>query len=72
MGANARGLVLVVAWMVLAGILIGAGELVDHSGAVQGFDNHVTSFVAAPRAAAQSISVPGSWSPATTRPESTP
>jgi hypothetical protein len=36
---------LVVAWMVLAGALIGVGELVDHSGAVQGFDNHLTSFV---------------------------
>ena len=42
-----RAALLVVAWMVLAGILIGVGELVDHSGAVQGFDNHVTSFVVA-------------------------
>jgi hypothetical protein len=33
--------------MVPAGILIGVGELVDHSGAVQGFDNPVTSSVVA-------------------------
>jgi hypothetical protein len=38
--------------MVLAGILIGVGELVNHSGAVQRFDNHVTSFVVSHRTAA--------------------
>jgi hypothetical protein len=52
--------------MVLAGILIGAGELVDHSGAVQGFDNHVTSFVMAHRtaglnAAMKAVTWLGSW-----------
>ena len=57
---------LVVAWMVLAGILIGVGELVDHSGAVQGFDNHVTSFVVAHRtaglnAAMKAVTWLGSW-----------
>jgi undecaprenyl-diphosphatase len=52
--------------MVLAGILIGVGELVDHSGAVQGFDNHVTSFVVAHRsaglnAAMKAVTWFGSW-----------
>jgi undecaprenyl-diphosphatase len=52
--------------MVLAGILIGVGELVDHSGAVQGFDNHVTSFVVAHRtaglnAAMKAVTWLGSW-----------
>jgi undecaprenyl-diphosphatase len=57
---------LVVAWTVLAGILIGVGELVDHSGAVQGFDNHVTSFVVSHRtaglnAAMKTLTWLGSW-----------
>jgi undecaprenyl-diphosphatase len=57
---------LVVAWMALAGILIGVGELVDHSGAVQSFDNHVTSFVVAHRtaglnAAMKAVTWLGSW-----------
>jgi membrane-associated phospholipid phosphatase len=45
----ARSALLVVAWMALAGCLIGFGELVDHSNAVQGFDNHVTTVVVADR-----------------------
>ena len=58
--------VLVVAWIVLAGILIGVGELVDHSGAVQGFDNHVTSLVVAHRTAGLNVAMKavtwlGSW-----------
>jgi undecaprenyl-diphosphatase len=58
--------VFVGAWIVLAGILIGVGELVDHSGAVQGFDNHVTSFVVAHRtaglnAAMKAVTWLGSW-----------
>ena len=58
--------VLVVAWMVLAGVLIGVGELVDQSGAVQSFDNHVTSFVVAHRtggldAAMKAVTWLGSW-----------
>jgi undecaprenyl-diphosphatase len=57
---------LVVAWTVLAGVLIGAGELVVHSGAVQGFDNHVTSFVVGHRsaglnAAMKAVTWLGSW-----------
>jgi undecaprenyl-diphosphatase len=52
--------------MVVAGIVIGVGELVDHSGAVQGFDNHVTSFVVAHRtmglnAAMKTLTWLGSW-----------
>jgi undecaprenyl-diphosphatase len=52
--------------MVLAGVLVGVGELVDHSGAVQGFDNHVTSFVVAHRtaglnAAMKAVTWLGSW-----------
>jgi undecaprenyl-diphosphatase len=58
--------VLVVAWMVLAGVLIGVGEIVDHSGAVQGFDNHVTSLVVAHRTAGlntamKAVTWLGSW-----------
>jgi undecaprenyl-diphosphatase len=57
---------LVVAWMALAGTLIGVGELVEHSAAVQGFDNHVTSFVVAHRtpglnAAMKAVTWLGSW-----------
>jgi undecaprenyl-diphosphatase len=56
----------VVAWMVLAGVLIGVGELVVHSGAVQGFDDHVTSFVVTHRsaglnAAMKAVTWLGSW-----------
>jgi undecaprenyl-diphosphatase len=52
--------------MVLVGILIGVGELVDHSGAVQGFDKHVTSFVVDHRtaglnAAMKAMTWLGSW-----------
>jgi undecaprenyl-diphosphatase len=52
--------------MVLAGILIGAGELVDHSAAVQGLDNHVTSYVVARRTdslntAMKAVTWLGSW-----------
>jgi undecaprenyl-diphosphatase len=62
----ARLAVLVAAWVVLAGILIGAGEVVNHSDAVQGFDNHVTSFVVAHRTAAlnaatRALTWLGSW-----------
>ena len=58
--------VLVVAWMFLAGILIGVGELVDRSGAVQAFDNHVASFVVSHRTAAlnaamKAVTWLGSW-----------
>jgi undecaprenyl-diphosphatase len=58
--------VLAGAWMVLAGILVGVGELVDHSGAVQGFDNHVASVVVAHRTAAlnaamKAVTWLGSW-----------
>jgi undecaprenyl-diphosphatase len=61
-----RLVLLVLAWMVLAGILIGAGELVVRSGAVQGFDDHVTSFVVAHRtpglnAAMKMVTWLGSW-----------
>jgi undecaprenyl-diphosphatase len=57
---------LVVAWMALTGILIGVGELVMHSGTVQGFDNHVTSVVVAHRGAALNSAMKvvtwlGSW-----------
>jgi undecaprenyl-diphosphatase len=37
--------------MTLAGILIGVGEFVKHSAAVQGFDTHVTSVVISHRSA---------------------
>jgi undecaprenyl-diphosphatase len=62
----ARLAVLVAAWVVLAGILIGVGQFVDHSDAVQGFDNHVTSFVvvhrtAALNAAMETLTWFGSW-----------
>ena len=58
--------VFVGAWIVLAGILIGVGELVNHSGAVQRFDNHVTSFVVAHRTAGlnavmKTLTWLGSW-----------
>ena len=45
----ARVALLLVAWMAFAGILIGVGQLVTHSGRIQGFDNHVTSIVVAHR-----------------------
>jgi undecaprenyl-diphosphatase len=61
-----RVALLVVAWMGLAGILIGVGELVDHSSAVQSFDNHVTSFVVSHRTAGlnavmKAVTWLGSW-----------
>jgi membrane-associated phospholipid phosphatase len=71
---NRRGLdlrpppvaLLVVAWVTLAGILMGIGMLVVHSGTVQGFDNHVTSVVVAHRspvlnAAMKTVTWLGSW-----------
>jgi undecaprenyl-diphosphatase len=61
-----RASVLVVAWLVLAGVLIGMGELVVHTEAIQGFDNHVTSVVVAHRspgldAAMKAVTWLGSW-----------
>ena len=58
--------VLVVAWLALAGSLIGIGELVAHSGRVQGFDKHVTSIVVAHRSqglnvAMKAVTWLGSW-----------
>lgn len=58
--------VLVAAWMALAGILIGVGELVTHSGRVDGFDHHVTSIIVAHRSeglntAMKAITWLGSW-----------
>jgi undecaprenyl-diphosphatase len=52
--------------MALAGILMGVGTLVVHSGTVQGFDNHVTSVVVAHRsaglnAAMKAVTWLGSW-----------
>jgi undecaprenyl-diphosphatase len=36
-------------WLVLAGVLIGVGELVERSGAVNSFDRHITAQVVARR-----------------------
>jgi undecaprenyl-diphosphatase len=52
--------------MALAGILIGVGELVIHSGRVEGFDHHVTSITVAHRseglnAAMKAVTWLGSW-----------
>jgi undecaprenyl-diphosphatase len=57
---------LLVAWAVLVGSLIGVGEFVDHSGAVHNLDNHVASFVVAHRTAAlnaimKAVTWLGSW-----------
>jgi undecaprenyl-diphosphatase len=57
---------LVVAWVVLAGSLIGVGELADHSRAVQYFDDHVASFAVAHRTAGlteamKAVTWLGSW-----------
>lgn len=68
-GPHARSMhiaLLVAGWMALAGILIGVGELVLHSGTVQGFDNHVTSVVVGHRsasldAAMKAVTWLGSW-----------
>ncbi|HEX4245814.1 MAG TPA: phosphatase PAP2 family protein [Acidimicrobiales bacterium] len=54
------------AWAVLAAALIGAGELVVHSGTVQGLDNHLTTVVAQHRggplnAAMKAVTWLGSW-----------
>ena len=57
---------LVVAWMALAGSLIGIGELIAHSVWVQDFDKHVTSIVVAHRSeglnvAMKAVTWLGSW-----------
>ena len=59
-------LLVVAAWMVLTGILMGVGTLVVHSGSVQGFDNHVTSVFVSHRspvlnAAMKAVTWLGSW-----------
>jgi hypothetical protein len=61
-----RLVLLIVAWMVPAGILIAVGMLVKHSAGVPGFDNHVTSFVVAHRTAGlneamKAVTWLGSW-----------
>ena len=61
-----RAALLVVGWMALAGILVGVGELVKHSGTVQDFDNHVTSVVVGHRTASldsamKAVTWLGSW-----------
>ncbi len=57
---------LVASWIALAGLLMGVGEFVTHSGRVQGFDNRVTSIVVAHRseglnAATKAMTWLGSW-----------
>lgn len=44
-----RVLILLATWMGLAGVLLGAGELVTHWSVIQQFDRHVTSWVVAHR-----------------------
>jgi membrane-associated phospholipid phosphatase len=61
-----RPALVVASWIVLAGLLIGVGVVVDHSGAVQNFDNHVTSFVVDHRTAGldavmKAVTWLGSW-----------
>jgi undecaprenyl-diphosphatase len=58
--------VLVVAWLALAGVLIGIGELVVHTEGIQRFDHHVTSVVVAHRStglnsAMKAVTWLGSW-----------
>jgi undecaprenyl-diphosphatase len=61
-----RVTVLVVAWLALAGVLIGLGELVVHTEGIQRFDDHVTSVVVAHRSpgldgAMKAVTWLGSW-----------
>ncbi len=61
-----RLVLLVLVWTTLAGILVGVGDLVEHSGSVQGFDNHVTSVVVSHRnaginAVMEAVTWFGSW-----------
>jgi undecaprenyl-diphosphatase len=61
-----RAALLVVAWLALAGVLIGVGELVVHTAAIQHFDDHVTSVVVAHRSsglnsAMKAVTWLGSW-----------
>jgi membrane-associated phospholipid phosphatase len=55
-----------IGWAVLAGLLIGAGELVVHSSAVQSSDRHITTWVVAHRSPALNSAMKvftwlGSW-----------
>jgi undecaprenyl-diphosphatase len=57
---------LVAAWVALAGILIGVGDLVTQSGRVQDFDSHITSVVVAHRSEGLNVAMKavtwfGSW-----------
>jgi undecaprenyl-diphosphatase len=61
-----RVTVMVVAWLALAGALIGIGELVVHTGTIQRFDDHMTSVVVAHRStgldgAMKAVTWLGSW-----------
>jgi undecaprenyl-diphosphatase len=61
-----RVTVFVVAWLALAGVLIGFGELVVHTEGIQRFDAHVTSVVVAHRStgldrAMKAVTWLGSW-----------
>ena len=61
-----RVTVFVVAWLALAGVLIGIGELVVHTAGIQRFDDHVTSIVVAHRSTGldrvmKAVTWLGSW-----------
>jgi undecaprenyl-diphosphatase len=61
-----RILVLVVTWMGLTGVLLGAGELVTHWSVIAQFDRHITSWVVAHRSHALDATMKlvtwcGSW-----------
>ena len=61
-----RVTVFAVAWLALAGVLIGVGDLVVHTGGIQRFDVHVTSVVVAHRSPAldramKAVTWLGSW-----------
>ena len=61
-----RILILVVTWIGLVGVLLGAGELVTHWSVIEQFDRHITSWVVAHRshpldATMKVITWCGSW-----------
>ncbi len=61
-----RILILVVTWMGLTGVLLGAGELVTHCSVIEQFDRHITSWVVAHRSHALDATMKvltwgGSW-----------
>jgi undecaprenyl-diphosphatase len=61
-----RMTVFVMAWLSLAGVLIGFGELVVHTAGIQRFDDHVTSVVVAHRSTGldhvmKAVTWLGSW-----------